>query len=1605
MKNKITFIIIVLAIATAILFSPGARTLPGYTIDGNKVYIDDTNIYLSAEPHTIHSRGYVYFNFTSKVYSGDADFIFGFDTDKLTPERLELYNPLYYNKTEKYTCSEFFNYTTTPKHAWCFETKNGTLTQVFEHNFDYGNVSAKTIYWNETDYQEWQGISKILTKINYEYGGMDTWYYAQNIPITSGRNYYLRGIVDVPQQGFIPESIDTKYWVAIKPSSETIQQAISNGHLYYLDPWVNSSGGYNATADTLDDLMLGYWKFDESSGANAADTTNYSINGTAVSGNNWIGGVIRNAYQCTGSPQYLLMNTSFHNLGPTGSVAFWINFSSFNTNDAVIYGKGNWGPAGSYYAYISSSGLITFKAASSSADLTQTARTNYWEHYVWTFNGTAHILYKNGVLNKTQAVNPASLTGNTIQLKICGGIGGMNYDDFVMDEFAVWNRTLTPGEAALLYNQGAGLTYVPSLADTTPPSVTIVSPQQNYSVTTIDFNVTISEAGACDFSLTGGVNNYTMLADGTNTKFGYTNNSIGDGSYTARFYCNDTVGNKNDTASTKFLVDTIYPYIAYSAPTEDNNTNSTKNYIFVNTTIIEANIANITFKLSNDAGIVNTTIYFSNINFINWSIAANGNYYYNVSITDALNHINTTDTRKITIDTNISIQQGYTGQPPSGSGGYAPAVNNSFFKNATVNFTANVSDITGISNITITIINVSGGTTNITATYSPGIFNTLFGYALTLADGIYRWFIGGIDVLNNIVYSTVLTLFIDTTPPVFASQNYTMSWNNDTILYKLNMTLTELYPNVTGISFEYLNNTIYNITSSIYEYNFTKIIEYAPYSSNFYWWAIDNATNYNQSNNFYFNINCPAPWRIFNNTYCMERIVFSSNENKTRYLNISQNYILTSAYINFSGFVSGYSAGETTLDNSTKQSSDTGILNPFYGYDLNWTTYPSINCTGLTGEVTKYVFENYTSLNASNIYNLSVVILSGATGCTQQNASYFNGTGYVSFMTYPTTNSVTYNPIPYEAYKTGNLSLRMDVFELCSGVGVCTSNGYAELNVTYISKTYPNNASLNVNNHKVWSYAGPYNISNNQTSNIAQPINYYLSSCAYSGGQCNIPFVFHSDTPGILRYYQVEYSNVGLLENSINYSIVTHETKPENFILNMTYDNNYYSSIFATFYYNGTPYTTTNIGAGSNPLFKASLNIPVLASGLKENKTIYWTVQLSNTSGSYYYNTSAKQQTVEPLIFQRCNDTYPVILVNYSYYNESDLAKIDAGLLGTWSYSLQSSLYKTYSFSNKTMLANHSFCTNVNETFSVNAALSVYIGDFYKNYGLINETYNATTTEKKLYILSSGGTNVIIQVRDSSMFPLSNYQVLIYRYYPQNDEYILITEDTTDLYGQIVATLVENTVKYKFVFKDPSGQIVKTSTGVTIACKAAICILPFIIEDTTDDFDRFKNATNYSWSFNFDNNTNIFTYTWNDLSSSSAVNNLLVERYLFNGTEYVCNETTTNTSGTLTCNVGSQAASYTAQAFRTTSGVKKRIAEISAKVGNIAKKFGKEGLIMAFFLLMTCLTFGYFKPTAGIFLYGIGFLLLSFSNIIYVNPAILAAEGVIIVVFLWAFKG
>ncbi len=257
-------LVLLLSLATgAEILAPGSITsVNSYTIDGDTVLFEDTHIFINTTPHTFYGEGWVSSTFVSKVHSCNIDVAFGFDSPHTYPTACELYDPhtvnyitnhrvWFYNvssavstpeaainygndyNTHRYTITyqKCTNYDDTMQ---CTAWTDATAVVAFDsHETDGTNYTAY-YHTRETKIKDYRDISDRFNSIDYDHDGKNKWHYVTNIPVTAGQYYTVRTYIKT-------DGVGGKYDIAIKPSSETIPEAIAAGHFYILDPWAEVS--------------------------------------------------------------------------------------------------------------------------------------------------------------------------------------------------------------------------------------------------------------------------------------------------------------------------------------------------------------------------------------------------------------------------------------------------------------------------------------------------------------------------------------------------------------------------------------------------------------------------------------------------------------------------------------------------------------------------------------------------------------------------------------------------------------------------------------------------------------------------------------------------------------------------------------------------------------------------------------------------------------------------------------------------------------------------------------------------------------------------------------------------------------------------------------------------------------------------------------------------------------------------------------------------------------------------------------------------------------------------------------------------------------------
>ena len=567
-----------------------------------------------------------------------------------------------------------------------------------------------------------------------------------------------------------------------------------------------------------------------------------------------------------------------------------------------------------------------------------------------------------------------------------------------------------------------------------------------------------------------------------------------------------------------------------------------------------------------------------------------------------------------------------------------------------------------------------------------------------------------------------------------------------------------------------------------------------------------------------------------------------------------------------------------------------------------------------------------------------------------------------------------------------------------------------EKSIEFNATLFATNANLSNATLFIWNSTG--DIINQTTNTISGETNITIWNVTITSSGSfvwNVLGVGTNSTTDIFEGYATTNSSFSIEEFEVideNFQRFVYDTDNSTFQVNISVVSTaeLFSSLLS---YNGTSYLAniTNLGAGQY-FIERTIDIPVISAEI--NKSFNWTIVLDTGSGFSIRTTAPNQQTVTPSTIT----DKPTGTILYTLLDEENLLSTSGEFKGSKRWYLGGgSVIKNTTFN---LTQKHDFYFNTtpsNETMFVSSIISIInetsgvdIGNrlFEFNKESIIDT---TKTFELLLPNSSRVRDVIIEVKDEGLAPLNNRLVKIDRFYPGLNQYKMIESRITDNFGQFNAQLIENDVIYRFRFYDLDNNLLKTEDRIIISCRNVICVLPFVIEDDTDVFNRFSPIEGFDYTLNFSTSSNTFTYIWNDITGSLSSVRLEVTRFAFNGSVEVCDSTSTSNPGILNCNVGSSRASYTAEVFRTSSGNEIRIDSLSVKVGDISSTFGLEGLIWSFLLLMIMLSVGLYSPPVGVVLYLVGFFFLGISGIVFIHPGILIAEIVLGILFIWAFKG
>ncbi len=193
-----------------------------------------------------------------------------------------------------------------------------------------------------------------------------------------------------------------------------------------------------------------------------------------------------------------------------------------------------------------------------------------WYHIVGRYNGTSVTIFLNGTLELNIASAGGNIKSNFGGVLRMGRRPSNHFSDSLIDEVAIWNRSLSQSEITQLFNDGNAITFRNVFA----PTISVFSPTNTtFAIPTIFFNAT------ADATIGTWIVNY----NGTNVTLSDINTTleVEDGSFQLLLYANNSVsGIFGLNNSIFFTVDTA-PTIKVFSPTNITFATST---IFFNAT-------------------------------------------------------------------------------------------------------------------------------------------------------------------------------------------------------------------------------------------------------------------------------------------------------------------------------------------------------------------------------------------------------------------------------------------------------------------------------------------------------------------------------------------------------------------------------------------------------------------------------------------------------------------------------------------------------------------------------------------------------------------------------------------------------------------------------------------------------------------------------------------------------------------------------------------------------------------------------------------------------------------------------------------------------------
>ncbi len=637
----------------------------------------------------------------------------------------------------------------------------------------------------------------------------------------------------------------------------------------------------------------------------------------------------------------------------------------------------------------------------------------------------------------------------------------------------------------------------------------------------------------------------------------------------------------------------------------------------------------------------------------------------------------------------------------------------------------------------------------------------------------------------------------------------------------------------------------------------------------------------------------------FNNSLIIENLTFTGNENITRWLEVPEDTVVVNGFLNLSGF-------ELILVNEQ-------VGPPFQEASISDDLEFVGQKITLSAEIDSVGFQWYCSGTCSGnvLYQIRDELNNIVAECDAGSADVgFVGFRYCDFSPDIAINGTNYVIMKRDSNFGGsNVNIGRDgtnitgnrVFSLDNGTTIVNLANDFLINITTTTKLNITNPSLSINDTIVWNESGEFNTII-QTSNLASYINNYISSATAAAGKFLVPFIFHSDTTGILKYFNLIFNDNGFFEHSITFDseINEGEVNPIQTKIAISSDKSITNAKLA---YNGINYTTTIVYDGFNYTIVSNGDAPLI-----DSDTNYSFKFIISIDGVEFEGTT-NNQTVLDLKFGLCDGVNNLTLLNMSLFDEGNLADL-TGDIEFNAQIISKSSGEIIETTNDTFSNVHSgaICFTPIDDYNLyflDAEIRYSSDDYATEFYYIQRAdVGDYPVNLSLYSLNlSDSTEFSVTYKNNDFIFVEGAIVQLQRKYIGEDLWRVVEAPLTASGGEFIVHIDLNNVKYRAsVVKD--GELLDFFDNIVFNCDNELsgdCTHTLDGRVNPNNDIPIEELTDFSYSISVNEDDQTITVLFSSPSGTPASINVLLNQIDTFGNLTSCNTTVITSAGSITC--------------------------------------------------------------------------------------------------------